>query len=65
MSIKKIILALLFMTMIAGASIGYSYYNKIYKGNIIENGFLYIPTNATYEQTIDLIAPFLENGNSF
>ena len=65
MSIKKIILALLFITMIAGASIGYSYYNKIYKGNIVENGFLYIPTNATYEQTIDLIAPFLENSDSF
>ena len=65
MSIKKIILVLVLLAMIIGASMGYSYYNKIYKANIIENGFLYIPTNATFDETMELVSPFLENSDSF
>jgi len=65
MSIKKIILVLVLLAMIVGASIGYSYYNKIYKGNITENGFLYIPTNTAFDETMELISPFLESHDSF
>ncbi len=65
MKIKKILIVVVVLVAIAGASIGYSYYNKIYKGNIAENGFVYIPSNATFDETIELLSPFLNDTNSF
>ncbi len=65
MSIKKIILIIVLIAFAGGAYIGNSYYNKIYQGNIGQNGHLHIPTNSTFEETIDLLAPFLKDKNSF
>ncbi len=65
MKIKKILLVVVLLVAIVGASIGYSYYNKIYKGNIVENGFVYIPSNATFDETLVLLSPFLKDTNSF
>jgi len=65
MNIKKILLVLLLIGIVAGTSIGYSYYNKIYKGNSKENGVIYIPTNASFEEAVAQITPFLENKESF
>jgi UPF0755 protein len=37
----------------------------IYKSNIIENNFIFIPNNATFEQVIALASPYLKNKASF
>ncbi len=65
MSIKKIIVVVVLLIGAVGVSIGYSYYNKIYKGNISENGFLYIPSNATFDETTALLKTFLKDSDSF
>lgn len=62
---KKIILIILLVAVVAGSYIGYSYYNKIYSRNITEDGFVYIPTNATYEEAANLVTPFLKDSESF
>ena len=62
---KKIILIILLLVIVIGGAIGYSYYNKIYKANISENDFLYIPSNATFDEVSKIIAPFLKDSSSF
>jgi UPF0755 protein len=37
----------------------------IYKSNVIENSFIYIPNDATFEQVSDLASPNLKNTASF
>ncbi len=55
----KIILIILVVLILAAAGGGYYFYTKIFKSNVELNGkeevYLYIPTNATYEQVIDSI----------
>lgn len=48
-----------------GITTGYSYYNKIYKENISANNFIYIPTNATFDQVTKLVLPYLKNKEAF
>ena len=65
MNIKKIILLIITITFIVGALIGYSYYNKIYKANVIEDNYVFIPNNATFEQVENIVEPYLKNEASF
>jgi UPF0755 protein len=65
MSIKKIILILFLLVLVVGLFIGHSYYNKIYKGNISENGFLFIPSNTTFEEVTKIVTPYLNDYDSF
>jgi len=65
MKIKKIILFTLGIILVAGSIISYRYYNMIYKSNIIENSFIYIPNGATFEQVSDLTSPYLKNKAGF
>ncbi len=65
MSIKKIILLVLAIISIAGAIIGYKFYNKIYATNVIKNTTVSIPVNATFSEVQQLIKPFLNNSESF
>lgn len=65
MNIKKILLVIVLLAIVMGLSIGYSYYNKIYKGNISENGFLYIPSNSTFKEVTKIVTPYLKNSDSF
>ena len=65
MSLKKIILLVVLIAMIAGSAIGYSYYNQIYKANVSENGFLYIPSNSNFEEVTKIAGPYLNDSQSF
>lgn len=58
--IKKVILAFLVVCLIAGITGGYFLYSRIYKPNLsLEPSvepFLYIPTNATFDQICRLLS---------
>jgi len=49
----KIILLFLIVTIIGGGIYAYSVYQDIFKTNISEDTFLYIPTGADYNELID------------
>lgn len=65
MNFKKIILLIGFLLLIIAGSITLIFYNKIYKPNTIKEGFIYIPTNANFDNVENLIKPFLKNHKSF
>ncbi len=62
--IKKIGILLLIVIGI-GAYLGYSFYAKIKKPNTIKKGFIYIKTNATFNDLINEITPFIKDNKSF
>ena len=65
MNIKKIVLYILVIILVVGSIISYSYYNMIYKNNVLEDGFVFIPTNANYNNVAKTITPYLKNTESF
>ena len=65
MNIKKIVLYILVIILVVGSIISYSYYNMIYKNNVLEDGFVFIPTNANYNDVAKTITPYLKNTESF
>jgi len=62
---KKTLIWLLLLLIIAGGYLGYYFYQKLYAGNTVKSGKLYIPTGAGYRQVLDSIAPFLDNKEDF
>ncbi|NLP56661.1 endolytic transglycosylase MltG [Lutibacter sp. B1] len=65
MKIKKSILFIPLIIILIGGIFSYNLYSKIYKPNTTKNGFLYIPTNADFNEVLSLVSPFLKNENSF
>lgn len=65
MTKKRIILAIIAILLIVGATIAYSFYSKIFASNITEDTTLYIPTNSNFETVFEQVSPFLENPSSF
>ncbi|HBK70704.1 MAG TPA: endolytic transglycosylase MltG [Flavobacteriaceae bacterium] len=65
MKIKKIILSVLVIISIAGALIGYKFYNKIYAENVLKNATVNIPKNASFNEVQQLIKPFINDSESF
>ena len=61
---KKILLIILILLGI-GAYFGYNFYSKIKNPNTIKKGFIYIKTNASFEDLKKEIAPFLKDSKSF
>ncbi|MDR2122853.1 MAG: endolytic transglycosylase MltG [Flavobacteriaceae bacterium] len=65
---KKIIKTLLFLfivILIIGLTVGIPYYKRNYSPNVNQEAYIYIPTNATYEQVRVLIALYVEDMESF
>jgi len=62
---KKIILIILSILIIAGAVIGYTYYSKIYSPNVIEDTAILVPNDATFDEVTEIIIPHLKNKSSF
>ena len=65
MKIKKVILYILVVVLVSGAIIGYSYYKKIFGSNVNKEASLFIPTNANFDDVIQLLSPHIKNENSF
>ena len=62
--IKKITYILAPLLIIVGI-VSFKYYQNIYGKNILEDTFLYIPTDATFNDVKEIINPFLKNQQSF
>ena len=62
---KKIITIILISLLVIGGVFAYQFYNKIYNDNVNQTTFIYIPTNAGFEDILDLIDPYLKNKKSF
>ncbi|PCH76265.1 MAG: aminodeoxychorismate lyase [Flavobacteriaceae bacterium] len=60
MNKKKLLLLLTALILIMASVLAHSYYSKIYKPNTVKEGYLYIPSNATYQEVQQLIRPFVK-----
>lgn len=65
MNLKKLYISISILIVIIGGFVAFNTYNKFFKGNTVEEGFLYIPTNSTYDDVETLVRPFLERVNTF
>jgi len=68
MKLKNIIALLLVVIVIAASAYGYSIYKKIFAGNTSfseREVFVHIPTNATYSDVEQILAPHLSNKDNF
>lgn len=62
---KKKILIVLSLLLVAGAYYGYDLYTRIYGHNVRETEFLYIPSGTDFEGLTSLIEPYVKNVKSF
>src|SRR5690606_13797163 len=68
MYIKKIILAVALLGVIIGGIIVYNIYTSIFSPNTAFNNniaYVYIPTNATFDEVKEQLTPLLKNVNTF
>lgn len=62
---KKIIGLLVLIIIAVAIFFGYQYYKKNYISNVAKEGFVLIPSNASFQQILDSISPFLADKKSF
>lgn len=62
---NKIIGSISLLILVSCFSIGYNFYAKIYTKNVIVNTEIFIPTNATIEELITVISPYMNSTSSF
>tara|TARA_R110001583_G_scaffold58714_7_gene174846 strand:- start:5758 stop:6792 length:1035 start_codon:yes stop_codon:yes gene_type:complete len=65
MNLKRLILLIISLLIILGGFLAFNYYNKIYKPNTVKDGYLYIPTNSTFNEVENLVRPFLKRVKPF
>lgn len=65
MNSKKLLLLIIGLLLLIGGVLGLSLYSKIFKGNTVEEGYLYIPTGSNFEEVENLIRPFLKRVKPF
>ena len=65
MNSKKLFLLILGLLLVLGSVLGISLYSKIFKGNTVEEGYLYIPTDSNFDEVENLIRPFLKRVKPF
>ncbi|RXP63510.1 endolytic transglycosylase MltG [Lutibacter sp. HS1-25] len=65
MNLKKLFLLIGVLLFIIGGFLGYNFYNKLYKPNTSTEGYVYIPTNSSYDDVENLLRPFLNRVNTF
>jgi len=68
MYIKKILLLIVALGLIAGGVFAYKVYNAIFSPNTIfnnEEAFVFLPSDANFNDVKDVLAPLLKNPESF
>ncbi|MFZ3273775.1 MAG: endolytic transglycosylase MltG [Lutibacter sp.] len=65
MNSKKFLLLIIGLLLLIGGVLGLSLYSKIFKGNTVEEGYLYIPTGSNFEEVENLVRPFLKRVKPF
>lgn len=51
--------------MVIAGVLFYSYYNKIYKPNVAQSGYVYIPSKSNFTEVTHLVRPFLKRIKPF
>ena len=62
---KKSVLIILAVVLLVGGYFAFAFLGKYKFNNVQKEGYVYIPTNASFEQVIDSISPYLKNKESF
>lgn len=62
---KKSVLIILAVVLLVGGYFAFAFLGKYKFNNVEKEGYVYIPTNASFEQVIDSISPYLKNKESF
>lgn len=62
---KKAVLAIGAAIVLVGGYFGYSFYSKYYADNVAKEGYVLVPTNATFEQVLDSLKPYINNYEQF
>jgi len=62
---KNITIALTTITVILAALLVNHFYTKIYKSNVVKDGFVYIPSGSEFPDVKNLVHPFLKNTSAF
>lgn len=65
MNSKKLFLLIISLLFVVVSVLGFSLYSKIFKANVVQDGFLYIPTNSDFNQVENLARPFLKRVKPF
>lgn len=68
MYIKKILVAIALLGLVVAAYFAYFVYNTMFVDNTAfnnEEAFVYIPTNATYEDVREILFPLIKNMDTF
>lgn len=65
MTKKKVYIALAVTLIGFSAVLANIYYSKIYKSNIVKDGFVFIPSGATFNEVEYLVRPFLKRTDPF
>lgn len=65
MSLKKIILLICSLLVVIAGVIAFNFYNRIYKPNTANEGYLYIATGSKFKDVENSVLPFLKNSKSF
>jgi len=65
MNLKKLILLIIGLLIVIGSFLAFNFYNKIYKPNTSQEGYLYIPTDSEFSNVANLIRPFLKRVKPF
>ncbi len=61
MSIRKIIIGVLFIVFLTGAFLGYRFYSKIFNSNVKADASLYIRSNSSFEEVQTLLSKHVDN----
>lgn len=65
MNLKKLIILIISLLLIIGGVLVFNIYNKIYKPSTTKEGFIYIPTDSTFEEVTNLVRPFVKRVKPF
>ncbi|MFT5761916.1 MAG: UPF0755 protein [Polaribacter sp.] len=65
MNKKKLIILITSLLLITGGVLIYNIYGKIYKPNVVKDGFVFIKTNSTLEDVENEVRPFLKRVKPF
>ena len=65
MNKKKLILLISTLLLVIGGVLAYNIYGKIYKPNVVKDGFVFIKTNSTLKDVENEVRPFLKRVKPF
>lgn len=62
---KKLIFGIALIAFVIAGIIGLNFYQKIYGQNVIESGFIFLRTNATFDEHMKTLESYLEDEDDF